>query len=504
MKKTIAKIMAAAMVISSIAAPNVLAAGTDEGTLGNVFAASVAFKTNAAHGGNSASLVTQGASSANSIKVELSSDEMTKIVGMTSDVTITVGTLSGSIYSTDGTDKSTIDNLVTKVNTDKSTSYSVTSVTADALVSDSMKTVDLDATDVAGGLVDTEVINEDTSKEVVNGDFKAVVNPYDGRRWLRLVINADGTWGVRFNWAWINANATNRARFLDWMAKIQDGDELDVVFPVRVLVAGAWQRVNLTVGLLNPDTVTYDSYWNGFVKLKGDNNTFIPIRVHYEVKSGLVNGFDNNALFMTVIGNQTIFGGNINAETLANQKLAIYNVNSYDLALLQSDVAKGKNLMLDQIYVFDGDDSYVTAWDNWNDSIWLKINDYTNVSVGKVDTIHARVFKNCKEKLVNAENAKFINNGAFRKNKQLKKIIVGTEVSSVKKINEKAFYDCKKLTTAKIKVNNIKHVGKAAFGGSTDKKSLIFKLKCGNKTQYNKAVKLFKKSGVKKAKFKKI
>ena len=87
--------------------------------------------------------------------------------------------------------------------------------------------------------------------------------------------------------------------------------------------------------------------------------------------------------------------------------------------------------------------------------------------------------------------------------KQLKKAIIGSEANKMKKINEKAFYDCKKLTTVKTSGKSLKHVGKSAFGGTTDKKNLTFKIK-GNKTQFNKAVKLFKKSGVKKAKFKKI
>ena len=191
-----------------------------------------------------------------------------------------------------------------------------------------------------------------------------------------------------------------------------------------------------------------------------------------------------------------------NQSSIASRRLRIYNVESHDLALLKSDYAKGKNLIMDEIYAWTGDQSYATTWTTWDDTMWLKIDDFSEVSVGKVTEIRSRVFKECKEKLVHAENAKIIQNGAFRKNKQLKTAIIGTETKT-RKIHEKAFYDCKKLTKLKLSGKNLKQVGKNALGGDTDKKSLRIKIK-GNKTQYNKAVKLFKKSGVKKAKFSKI
>ena len=92
-------------------------------------------------------------------------------------------------------------------------------------------------------------------------------------------------------------------------------------------------------------------------------------------------------------------------------------------------------------------------------------------------------------------------NGAFRKCKQLKKVNLDTS-KKIRKINEKAFYDCKKLATVKLDGRNLKKIGSKAFSGT--KSNITFKVKANTKTQYNKAVKMLKKAAPKKAKFSKI
>ena len=502
MKKTIAKIMAAAMVLSTVAVPNVQAAADNGLVPYNVYATD-------ATGTNTKTLMSAGANGvADAQTITLSSDDIGSLL---SGDELTFGTdlyltYEAAAYANTGNPinlnlgTDALATAMTEAGISPGTAKSKTDLISviNANLGTSKIVAGDERTDDVENLFDVSAYDYE-KVTTTDGEFNDIVPVANANRWFTPVVIGNRLW-VRINPVG-RGTTEDIAKFQDWMAKINSTDGLRIGTRL-VAINGRQIRVPI---IIRGDVMTTDDYWNGFVKLKGDNNTFIPIRVHYEVESGLVNGFANNALYyVNIIGNQNIFGGNITDDAAANQKLAIYNVNSYDLALLQSDVAKGKNLMLDKVYVFTGDNGYVSAWDNWNDALWLEINDYTNAEVGKINRIHARLFKNCKEKLVNAEYAKFINNGAFRKNKQLKKIIVATEVSGAKKINEKAFYDCKKLTTARIKVNNIKHVGKAAFGGSTDKKSLIFKLKAGNKTQYNKAVKQFKKSGVKKAKFRKI
>ena len=502
MKKTIAKIMAAAMVLSTVAVPNVQAAADNGRVPYNVYATD-------ATGTNTKTLMSAGANGvADAQTITLSSDDIGSLL---SGEELTFGTdlyltYEAAAYANTGNpinlnlDTNALAAAMTEAGISPGTAKSKTDLinVVNEYLGTSKIVAENQVREDAENLFDASAYDYE-KVTTTDGEFNDIVPVANAARWFTPVVIGNRLW-VRINPVG-RGTTEDIAKFQDWMAKINSTDGLRIGTRL-VAINGRQIRVPI---IIRGDVMTTDDYWNGFVKLKGDNNTFIPIRVHYEVESGLVNGFANNALYyVNIIGNQNIFGGNITDDAAANQKLAIYNVNSYDLALLQSDVAKGKNLMLDQVYVFTGDQGYLSAWDSWSDTIWLQINNYTNATVGKINTIHARVFKKGKEKLVNVENAKFINNGAFRQNKQLKKVIIGTEVSSVKKINEKAFYDCKKLNTVKVKVNTLKQVGKNAFGGSTDKKGLKFNLKCGNKTQYNKAVKLFKKSGVKKAKFRKI
>ena len=325
-----------------------------------------------------------------------------------------------------------------------------------------------------------------------------------------LDVNVTAGDGVTVDYATDGSLIVNFPQTTRWATRVENLNNEAIVIPVTV-TAGTLNEVvgTFTLKLGGAITVTGDDYWNGFVKLKGDNNRFAPIRVHVDLYDSLNDPkvLINNAIIVQ--------NGNVNLVAVdrftdwSNNKLTIYDVHPTDMAYLKSDLAKGKNLMLDEVYVWYGDSDFWRSYNTtWWDSLdyWYDLADLTTfatVNLGKVTDIRSRVFKEGKEKLVHAKNVKFIRNGAFRKNKQLKKAILSDD-TSMKKINEKAFYDCKKLDTVKVKVKTLKQVGKNAFGGSTDKKSLKFNLKASNKTQYNKAVKLFKKSGVKKAKFRKI
>ena len=293
-----------------------------------------------------------------------------------------------------------------------------------------------------------------------------------------------------------------------WINRVEDLNNQAIIIPLTVK-SGLFGEIEGKFTLKLGGAITDDSsYWNAFVKLKASNNRYVPIRVHVDVTNGT---YTNYGLYAEVLTNNSISWKNgnkvvytvdntiVSVGNLRDFRLQVQDVHSDDLALLRSDAAKGKTLDLTDAYIFDvtGSDVYYN---------WLTGGVYTDVAtinVGKIQDIRSGLFKNAKEKKIQAKNVKWIRNGAFRSNKQLKTAILSDD-SSMKKIHEKSFYKCKKLTKVKVNVKTLKAVGKNAFGDSTDKKSLTFNLKSGNKTKYNKAVKLFKKSGVKKAKFRKI
>ena len=474
MKKTIAKIMAAAMVISSIAAPNVLASSANSYKVMNL---SVGSSTIISNGVLQTSYT--GKTESNAVSVDGTALLALMEASTNSRVSWTVTDDDGDALEIGvGALADANGDVQTKTDT------SVTAGTADT------KTVSVTGSNVAE-TIDLKTVS--TSKVVVNDDFNAVIpnNIYD-------VAIAGNNLVVTIN----NTAATQAAI----AAAINNGDTIDLTFTVTSAVDGQDITAPYFMKLVDTTATGANGYWNGFVKLKGDNNRYTPIRVHVDVYDTYANpAFALNNGFIISTGANNIIVENT-FTTLSSNKLTIYDVNPVDLAVLQSDYAKGKNLMLDEVYAwweFGNTNYYTTSLATWDSVLWNDLTGLEIVSLGKVTDIRSRVFKSCKEKLVHAKNVKFIRNAAFRKNKQLKKAVLSDD-TSMKKINEKAFYDCKKLNTVKVKVKTLKQVGKNAFGGSTDKKSLKFNLKCSSKTQYNKAVKLLKKSGVKKAKFRKI
>ena len=510
MKKTIAKIMAAAMVLSTVAAPNVLAQNTKD-TITGITGDATVFQKDAEYSldGVSKSVNSNwdgeyGAVSYAEAQEGIQSTKITE-TQMADLIAGNGDALSGSSIITGGEsltfgytgdpDNGVLDskkNAVTAVEAE-SNNYETTTDEdiIDKILSDRM----FDKTTVYGN---------DEFKDVVQNDLgsrscvKWRVNRNTGRAWPFFDFSVTGTASI--------------------VRQLNAGNAILLPMTVQVQRGGVWRSTRRTRWrwFWNINTVNAnDDYWNAIVKLKADRNRYTPIRVHVDVQEGSLDGINGlfvqivNGTVVNVVDNGVIGTRNIIDTTWMNNKLQIMDVQDDDLALLKSDIAKGKNLMLDEAYLFDVTDalnnnSYSAAGPGYIDFDVLGQNiDLGTASIGKITDIRSRLFKDCKEKLVHAKNVKFIRNGAFRKNKQLKKAILSDD-TSMKRINEKAFYDCKKLNTVKVKVNTLKQVGKNAFGGSTDKKGLKFNLKCGNKTQYNKAVKLFKKSGVKKAKFRKI
>ena len=479
MKKTIAKIMAAAMVLSSVVAPAAQAA--------NTATVSTAFITNHKYAVNGLQFKTADGT-LRTISVDgtvddkeyIDGEHLDKLYAEVADFTGT-GDVNPDDYVDSSSEKITAEAIILNTKTQDASTILEREVTPVTAATNTTKATNTELTVQSG--YGAEVVAGKEFKDVVvldNADRRA-----DRNRAVRAVIR-----NGRPAFVW-----RRNAIAAGYINELRDGSA--VRFTLGYQWAGLPFNVRFTI---TPFDVEYDTYWNGFVKLEGNNNLYTPIRVHYDVIGESVAGA-NEGILRVVTGTNTIAVYN---QTSFSQRLQITNVNSYDMAILKSDYAKGKNLMLNEVFAWEGDKGFNTAYTNIYESLVLDINEfYDTISLGKIDTISARLFKDTKEKLVKAEYAKFIHNGAFRKNKQLKKAIIGTE-KSAKKINEKAFYDCKKLTTFKVGGKTLKQVGKNALGGSTDKKSLRIKIKAGSKSKYNEDVKKFKKSGVKKAKFAKI
>lgn len=83
---------------------------------------------------------------------------------------------------------------------------------------------------------------------------------------------------------------------------------------------------------------------------------------------------------------------------------------------------------------------------------------------------------------------------AFYKNKKIRQVTVGKNVTS---IGEKAFYGCKKLNSITFKGSKLRKIGKKAFKGTASKVWLSIK-----KTDRIRYRKMLKKAGIRKVKFK--
>ncbi len=90
-----------------------------------------------------------------------------------------------------------------------------------------------------------------------------------------------------------------------------------------------------------------------------------------------------------------------------------------------------------------------------------------------------------------------IKSGVYKNNKKITKATFGP---NIEKIGANAFNGCSKLGKITIYANNLKSVGKNAFKGV--KKNATVTVYAKDKKTYDKAVKMLKKAGLKKAKFK--
>ena len=86
--------------------------------------------------------------------------------------------------------------------------------------------------------------------------------------------------------------------------------------------------------------------------------------------------------------------------------------------------------------------------------------------------------------------------GAFKNNKKIQTVTIGKNVTS---IGKNAFSGAKNLKSITLNGNTLKKVGKNAF--KSIKKNCKITIQAKNKSQYNKIVKLIKKSGAKNVKF---
>ena len=100
-------------------------------------------------------------------------------------------------------------------------------------------------------------------------------------------------------------------------------------------------------------------------------------------------------------------------------------------------------------------------------------------------------------KVDGGKNLKSIGDKAFYKAKNLSEVDFST--AQIKKIGKKAFYGCKSLKTIKVNGDALKKMSSQSFKGVKGSKVYIY---AKNKKTYNKVVKAFKKSGIKKAKYK--
>ena len=485
MKKTIAKIMAAAMVLSTVVAPNAQAATNIFGTMTGT--------TIRANFGDDALLAIDGVyadddyASDSTLVEELTSDDIT---ALTSTAT--------SEYDSDGYVPGSVEATVYYQGATTTTLTANNAVTDGTAASNIKELTTTTATDILKLFADAAKV-----KVTANGEFNdvTVARTVGATEWALTNLDWNGAnWVVSTTF---NRAYTNHRAFMNQMVL---GNSISV--RSRLYVNGVDTGLNIWRTFLTNNFVANDDYWNGIVKLKASNNRYTPIRVHYDVTSGST-AAANQGLYVQVV-NGTVMTVNgttalLTTTALASRKVEILDVQADDLAILQSDIAKGKNLMLDKVYLFNVADPTNNNSLNAASAQYIDWGTGQNTSLGtteagEISEIHARLFKSCKEKLVNAENVKFINNGAFRKNKQLKKAIIGSE-KNIKKINEKAFYDCKKLATVKLSGKTLKKVGSGAFKNC--KSNMIFKIK-GNSTQVKKAWAKIKKQAPAKAKYAKI
>ena len=195
--------------------------------------------------------------------------------------------------------------------------------------------------------------------------------------------------------------------------------------------------------------------------------------------------------------------GKVQAGETAVTELGTFTAKSDKAAVYTpSEAAKKKeSVVIPDAVKIDSNDVPVTIIDKNA----FKGADLKSVTIGKnVTTISEGAFMNAKKLAKVTYKGKAvttIGKNAFNGDKALKSMNLSKQ-KKLKTIGAGAFKNCKKIKTIKIYANKIKKIDKTAFKGCPNKKTTKVIIYAKNKTQYNKVVKMVKKAGLKKAKFK--
>lgn len=208
---------------------------------------------------------------------------------------------------------------------------------------------------------------------------------------------------------------------------------------------------------------------------------------------------------------------NDSLEIISDKKYTIGG--SYDGGKIKSGVSDEDNYLMDRnVYAkiskttSDGLAEVELLKQDKNETNKLKDNDQLRgnllrlnvVKIGgveyKVGKLGSQALKEAKMKKIQLKNCSKVGKGALRKCKQLRNVNL-KDKNKVRKIHNKAFYDCKNLRSVSIDARKLNTVGKDAFGKV--KKNCKIKLKA-SKSKYNDCVKKIKKSGAKNVKYSRI
>ncbi|MCR5544243.1 MAG: leucine-rich repeat domain-containing protein, partial [Eubacterium sp.] len=195
--------------------------------------------------------------------------------------------------------------------------------------------------------------------------------------------------------------------------------------------------------------------------------------------------------------------GKVQAGETSVTELGTFTAKSDKAAVYTpSEAAKKKeSVVIPDAVKIDSNDVPVTIIDKNA----FKGADLKSVTIGKnVTTISEGAFMNAKKLAKVTYKGKAvttIGKNAFNGDKALKSMDLSKQ-KKLKTIGAGALKNCKKLKTIKIYANKIKKINKTAFKGCPNKKTTKVIIYAKNKTQYNKVVKMVKKAGLKKAKFK--
>ena len=284
MKKTIARIMAAAMVVTSVVAP-----AADANAAGSIFAGTAtAAQIYNAFGDYTSFDDIDGATIYDddyNFEPSVSADEYGYYDAL--DLDLSEGTYTDGAYEVDTTYGSVVTATVEYTgaltnNVLDPTTNAVTSGTAASDVKEAFADSTADINALSVGLATPA--DDDYWKTVVsNGEFEDVVvarnvAPTD---WIRV------TWNNGVQRIWRNVNYANNAEL------VRQANAGNIIWVRAAQFVNGVRAGWVWVRFLNTRTATAnDDYWNGIVKLKADNNRYTPIRVHVDAVDGSIAGLN--------------------------------------------------------------------------------------------------------------------------------------------------------------------------------------------------------------------